>query len=141
TGGADRRLLFLLHAAAMGAALAAAGPAAGVIDIRFVPFAQLAVCLLGGASIGLAIAVLRLRVLAALGLVVLAVAYGDSRSKVVRFWFDWNYTGLEGKELWPAYREMTESLRGTVSDPRVAVEYGAIHEKAGSIRMYETLPL
>jgi hypothetical protein len=27
-----------------------------------------------------------------------------------------------------------------VGDPRVAVEYGAIHERAGSIRMYETLP-
>jgi 6-pyruvoyl-tetrahydropterin synthase related domain len=140
-GGADRRLLFLLHAAVMGAALAAAGPAAGVIDVRFVPFAQLALCLLGGVSIGLAVGVLRLRELAALGLVVLAVAYGDSRSRVVRFWFDWNYTGLEGKELWPAFHEMTDSLRGTVSDPRVAVEYGAIHEKAGSIRMYETLPL
>ena len=35
---------------------------------------------------------------------------------------------------------MTASLRGGVGDPRVAVEYGAEHEKAGSIRMYETLP-
>src|SRR5262245_26442597 len=140
-GGADRRLLFLLHAAVMGAALAAAGPAAGVIDVRFVPFAQLALCLLGGASIGLAATRLRLREVAALGLLLLAVAYGDARSRVVRFWFDYNYTGLEGKELAPAFREMTDSLRGDVADPRVAVEYGAIHEKAGSIRMYETLPL
>jgi 6-pyruvoyl-tetrahydropterin synthase related domain len=140
-GGADRRLLFLAHAAAVGAALAAAGPAAGVIDVRFVPFAQLALCLVGGASIGLAAARLRLREVAAIGLLLLAVAYGDARSRVVRFWFDWNYTGLEGKELWPAFREMTDSLRGDVADSRVAVEYGAIHEKAGSIRMYETLPL
>jgi 6-pyruvoyl-tetrahydropterin synthase related domain len=141
TGGADRRLLFLAHAAAMGAALAAAAPAFGVIDVRFVPFAQLALCLVGGASIGLAVAPLRLRELAALGVILLAVAYGDARSHVVRFWIDWNYTGLEGKELWPAFREMTDSLRGDVADSRVAVEYGAIHEKAGSIRMYETLPL
>ncbi len=141
TGGADRRLLFLFHAAAMGAALAAAGPAAGVIDVRFVPFAHLALCLVGGASIGLAVERLRARELAALGLVVLAVAYGDSRSRVIRYWVDWNYTGLEGKELWPAFREMTERIRGTVADSRVAVEYGTIHEKAGSIRMYETLPL
>ncbi len=142
TGGADRRLLFLLHAAVMGAALAVAGPAVGVIDVRFVPFAQLALVLLGGAAIGLLVAAqLRLRAVAALGLLLLAVAYGDGRSRVVRFWFDWNYTGLEGKELWPAFREMADSLRGDVADSRVAVEYGAIHEKAGSIRMYETLPL
>jgi hypothetical protein len=142
TGGADRRLLFLLHAGVMGAALAAAGPAAGVIDVRFVPFAQLAVVLLGGAVIGLVVAAhIRLGAMAALGLLLVAVAYGDARSRVVRFWFDWNYTGLEGKELWPAFREMADSLRGDVAGSRVAVEYGAIHEKAGSIRMYETLPL
>ncbi len=141
TGGADRRLVFLGHAAAMGAALAAAGPAAGVIDVRFVPFAQLALCLVGGAAIGLAVQRLRAREVAAVGLVVLAIAYGDSRSRVIRYWVDWNYTGLEGKELWPAFREMTDKIRGTVADSRVAVEYGTIHEKAGSIRMYETLPL
>ncbi len=141
TGGADRRLLFLLHAAVMGAALAAAGPAAGVIDVRFVPMAQLALCLLGGASIGLALERLQARELAALGFVLLAIAYGDSRSRVIRYWVDWNYSGLEGKELAPAFREMTERIHGTVADARVAVEYGTIHEKAGSIRMYETLPL
>ena len=36
---------------------------------------------------------------------------------------------------------MADGLRGGVSDPRVAVEYNSIHERAGSIRMYETLPL
>ena len=36
---------------------------------------------------------------------------------------------------------MTRAARGRRwADPRVAVEYGAEHEKAGSIRMYETLP-
>ena len=56
-------------------------------------------------------------------------------------WIDWNYTGLEAKELWPAFRAHdARRSRGGVGDPRVAVEYGAEHEKAGSIRMYETLP-
>ena len=35
---------------------------------------------------------------------------------------------------------MTDALAGAVGDPRVAVEYSAEHERAGSIRMYETLP-
>ena len=38
------------------------------------------------------------------------------------------------------FRAMTSELRGTTGDPRVAVEYNALHEKAGSIRMYEMLP-
>ncbi len=140
TGGPDHRILFLLHAALAAAALAAAGPVLGIIDVRFVPFAQLALCLAGAAAIGLVIGRLAAPDLAALAVVGLAVLHGDSSSRVLRSWIDWNYTGLESKENWPAFRAMTASVAGGVGDPRVAVEYGAVHEKAGSIRMYETLP-
>jgi hypothetical protein len=139
-GGPDHRILFLLHAALIGAALAAAGPALGVIDVRFVPFAQLATCLAGGAALGLVVSQLVAADVAALGLVLLAAVYAEGRSTLARSWIEWNYTGLEAKEQWPAFKEMTERLQGTVADPRVAVEYNALHEKAGSIRMYETLP-
>jgi hypothetical protein len=140
TAGVDRRLLYLLFAAAVAAALAAGGPALGIIDVRFVPFAQLALCLLGAAVIGLALQGLRAPELAAVGLVALAIVYGDVQSRLLRSWIDWNYTGLQAKELWPAWRETTSRLRGGVGDPRATVEYGSVHEKAGSIRMYETLP-
>ena len=49
-GGPDHRLLFLGYAALVGAALAAAGPPSASIDVRFVPFAQLAACLAGAAA-------------------------------------------------------------------------------------------
>jgi hypothetical protein len=141
SGGADQRLLFLAHAALVAACLAAGGRALGIVDVRFVPFAHLALALLGAATLGLAIQALAASELAALGLVLLAALHGDSRSRVLRHWVEWNYTGLEAKELWPAFRELSQRLRGTVADPRVAVEYSAVHERAGSIRMYETLPL
>jgi hypothetical protein len=140
-GGADHRLLFLLHATAAGVALAIAAPALGVIDVRFVPFAQFTACVAGGATLGLLLQPLAAHDLAALALVLLAGVYADARSQVVRYWVDWNYTGLEAKELWPAFRETADRLRGTMADPRVAVEYSPEHEKAGSIRMYETIPL
>jgi 6-pyruvoyl-tetrahydropterin synthase related domain len=139
-GGPDHRLLFLLHATAAGAALATAAPALGVIDVRFVPFAQLAACVAGGATLGLLLQTLAAPGLAALGFALLAGVYVDARSQVVRYWADWNYTGLEAKELWPAFHDVAGRLRGSVADARVAVEYSAEHEKAGSIRMYETLP-
>jgi hypothetical protein len=140
-GGPDHRVLFLAHAAVVGAALAAAGPALGIIDVRFVPFAQLALCLAGGVAAGQALRALSAPEPAALGLVLAALVYADDRSRVDRYWIEWNYTGLEAKELWPAFRDLTDRLQGTLSDPRVAVEYASEHEKAGSIRMYETLPL
>jgi hypothetical protein len=139
-GCVDHRLLLLGHAAVVGAALAAAGPALGVIDVRFVPFAHLALALAGAATLGLLVARMALSDVAALGLALLAVVHADSRSHVLRSWIDWNYSGLETKELWPAWRELNDRLRGGVGDPRVEVEYGTVHERAGSIRMYETLP-
>ncbi|HEY7510566.1 MAG TPA: 6-pyruvoyl-tetrahydropterin synthase-related protein [Vicinamibacteria bacterium] len=139
-GGADHRLLFLAHSALVGACLAAAGPALGIIDVRFVPFAHLALTLLGAASIAVALGALAAPEAAALGLVLLAIVHGDGRSRVLRAWLEWNYTGLEAKELWPAFHELSRRLAEEKGEGRVAVEYGAVHERAGSIRMYETLP-
>ncbi len=140
----DPRLWLLAFGALTGAALACAGPGLGVIDVRFVPLAQLSLALLGalvlGAALGSAHVRLALVDVAALGLVLVAATTADSRSRVLRSWIDWNYSGLEAKELWPAWRELTETLRKGHDDGRVAVEYGPVHERAGSIRMYETLP-
>ena len=55
SGGADLRLLYLWHAAVVGVALAAAGPALGIIDVRFLPFAQLSLTLAGAATASLAL--------------------------------------------------------------------------------------
>ena len=139
-GQADARLLLLGFGALAGTALAAAGPGLGVIDVRFVPLAQLSLALAGAAALGWALRRLALADVAALGLVLVAVVWADAHSRVLRHWVDWNYSGLETKELWPAWQELNARLRGSVADGRVAVEYSPVHERAGSIRMYETLP-
>ena len=137
----DERLALLAWGGLAGAALACAGPGLGVIDVRFVPFAQLSLALCGAAALGLALTALALPDVAALALVLLAAVYGDAESRNLRSWIDWNYTGLEAKELWPAWRALCDRLHGGVGDPRVAMEYDpAVHERAGSLRMYETLP-
>ncbi len=132
-------LLLLAWGAVAGAALVCAGPGLGVIDVRFAPFAQLALALCGAAVLGQAVAQLALADLAALGIVLLAALHADTPSRVVRAWIDWNYSGLEAKELWPAWSALCQRIRGDVSDPRVSVEYDPVHERAGSLRMYEML--
>ncbi len=111
-----------------------------MIDVRFVPLAQLSLALAGAAGLGLAIARLALADLAALGLVLVAAVHADASSRFLRSWVDWNYAGLEAKELWPAWQELAQRLRGDAGTGRVAFEYGPVHERAGSIRMHETLP-
>ena len=138
--GHDVATLLLGHGALVGAALAAAGPGLGVIDVRFVPLAQLSLALAGAATLGRLLGRFARADVLALGLVLVAATWGESRSQVLRHWASWNYSGLEAKELWPAWRELTRRLAGGASDPRVAIEYGPLHERAGSIRMYETLP-
>jgi len=138
--GVEHRLAFLVYAALVATALAAAGPSLGVIDVRFLPFAQLALVLTGCAGLGLLLAGARSRAPLALALTILALVWADSGSKYLRYWAEYNYAGLEAKELWPAFQEITRRLRGNLNDPRVAVEYSKEHERAGSIRMYETLP-
>jgi hypothetical protein len=137
----DEGLLLLGFGALAGAALASAGPALGVIDVRFVPLTLLSLALAGAAGLGLLVARIALADVLALGLVLLATVHADSRSHVLRHWIDWNYSGLEAKELWPAWQELMEKLRGGPGDPRVAFEYGPLHERAGSIRVHETVPL
>ncbi len=140
--GSGREPVLLLGFAAVAAvALASAGPALGVIDVRFVPLAQLSLALAGAAGIGLLLSRLALADVAALGFVLLAAVYADSRSTLLRNWIDWNYSGLEAKELWPAWQQLMEKLRGGVGDPRVTFEYGPVHERAGSLRMHETVAL
>ena len=139
-GGPDHRLLFLAYAAVVAAALGSAGTALGLVDVRFVPFAQLAACLLAAAALGLALERAMAPDLLALGLVACAILWSDGRSHVLRSWTSWSYSGLEAKDQGPAFRGLNDVLRGTVGDPRVAVEYGTVHEQAGSLRIYETLP-
>src|SRR4029453_8499017 len=82
-GVADRRLLFLAYAALVGAALTSAGPALGIIDVRFMPFFQLALALCGGASIAVWVERLALPHVAALGITFLAILHGDVHSRVI----------------------------------------------------------
>jgi len=141
TGGPDQRLLFLAYAAATAAALAAAGAALGLVDVRFVPFAQLAACLLAGAALGLALERAAAPDLLALGLLATAILWCDGQSRTLRSWIAWHGTGLEARDLGPAFRGVAGKLRGGPDDPRVAVEYDRTHEDAGSVRVFETLPL
>ena len=58
----------------------------------------------------------------------------------MRHWIDWNYTGLEAKELWPAFRELTTACAAASAIRAWPSSTAPVHERAGSIRMYETLP-
>ncbi len=56
-------------------------------------------------------------------------------------WIKWNYEGFEGKGTWKQFQELNEFLNGSFQDPRVVYEHSPIHNRFGSSRAFESLPL
>ena len=132
----------LLLAGAGAAALAyLAAPNFGIVDVRFLPFLQLSLCLLAAVSAGHLLSRWAAPALwvpvACLGALFLA----QPEMPRLHDWIRWNYEGFERKTFWPVYAGLNQHLRGTAADPRVAYEHSPDHEVLGSVRAFENLPL
>lgn len=112
-----------------------------VVDIRFVPFVQLGLCLAAGAGLG--------HVLGRLpGVEVLAIAaplailpFVQKHVTFIPSWIKWNYSGFETKATWPTLRGLSEKLHGDFRAPRVVYEHTPATEALGTVRAFEDLPL
>jgi hypothetical protein len=111
------------------------------VDIRFLPFLQLILAI--GAAVPVAAVCRRWRLAGSLPLALGAGAaiWAAAHVGYLPRWVEWNYSGFEAKPLWPAFAEVNERLAGSVDDPRVVFEHNAVHNAAGSIRAFESLPL
>lgn len=111
-----------------------------VVDIRFIPFIQFCLMLLG--AVGLFDLASRLPGHSVLPLffVVLTVPFVNSQVTYIPAWIAWNYAGFEKKGVWPRFKAVHDYLKGTCADPRVAYEHDPKHETAGTIRAFEMLP-
>ena len=112
----------------------------GVVDVRFLPYAQLFIVIFGAVAAGSVLGRLRAANLAALGLALIIAAWVAQNETVIDKWSRWNFTGAETKELWPDFKKVNDYLAGDFSDPRVVYEHGEVTEKTGSIRAFESLP-
>jgi hypothetical protein len=62
--------------------------------------------------------------------------------QVVKFpiWLDWNYSGWQSKPKYNQLIQISDKLRGTLSDPRVAYEHHLKNNTVGTERTFEMLP-
>ncbi|MEW5723053.1 MAG: 6-pyruvoyl-tetrahydropterin synthase-related protein, partial [Thermodesulfobacteriota bacterium] len=112
----------------------------GLVDVRFLPTAQVALVLLGAASAGRLLSGLRAKELAALGLSLAAAVWAANFENNISAWVRWNYSGWGEKALWPAFSRVAGHLKGDFSDPRVVYEHSSRLNAAGTIRAFESLP-
>ncbi|MHC1726578.1 MAG: 6-pyruvoyl-tetrahydropterin synthase-related protein [Syntrophobacteraceae bacterium] len=115
-------------------------PLIGLVDIRFLPFVQIMLVLLGAIGWGKLLARFPLPSLWALGFSAGVVALALTKASAIDSWIQWNYSGMESKPLWTSFYQVNEFLRGDENSPRVVYEHADIHNGAGTVRAFEMLP-
>lgn len=140
----------------------------GLVDIRFVPFIYAVLAVLSG--IGLAKMSKHLKVRWLLAVIVtmsVIIWVSNARSLItstplgyqtdvggtvekmlylnytgyIPFWAQWNYEGFEAKPYHSQFMAVNGFLKADVAAPRAKFEHSAVHDKAGSVRAFESLPL
>jgi hypothetical protein len=143
---------YLWFALTISATLYYAGPALGLVDIRFVPFGQLLTLIICAATVGylgngtttiVCDCLNRKKIVASLLvlLIPLIIFWADSHKGAIPSWSKWNYSGFQNKSAWPLFKEINQTLAGNFNQPRVAVENSPENNIFGSSRAFESLPL
>ena len=141
---AAHALAYLLFGMAVAGAMFVAAPKLGVVDIRYVPYAQLFAGLIAALTLGWTGLLLHRIGLSWVPAVVGAsavLAWTSIQPGPASGWARWNYSGFEAKPAWPQFEQINEELRGTFQDPRVVFEHSSSHNDFGSTRAFESLPL
>ena len=132
---------YLWFSAFCGVALYWTGYKIGVVDIRFLPFLQFFLVVAGAMVFCSISSHKKVSVLLALMALTLTFLWVDERETFIRNWIRSNYMGFENRRLWEPFISVNRFLKGTPGDPRVVYEHSMIHQGAGSVRAFESLPL
>ncbi len=112
-----------------------------VVDIRFLPYVQFFLLLLGAMGVGLMTELVRVRLLIAPLLALLTLLWANEHVTFIPKRIEWDYSGFEAKKLWPQFQAINEYLKGSCQDPRVVYEHDLQNRAVGSVRAFESLPL
>ena len=112
----------------------------GLVDIRFLPFAQIMLVLLGAVGWGRLLSRSSRPNLWLALFCAAVIALALTRACALDAWIRWNYSGMESKPFWNSYRMVNDYLRGDANSARVVYEHNEITNDAGSVRAFELLP-
>ncbi|MFZ5585719.1 MAG: 6-pyruvoyl-tetrahydropterin synthase-related protein [Thermodesulfobacteriota bacterium] len=110
-----------------------------VIDIRFFPFAWLALAVWAALAVDDLSRALAGRIFVPVLVLVLALLWVDHWVKFIPNWAQWNYRGYELAPGWADFKRLNDYLRGTAADPRVLHEHADVHQRLGTSRAFENL--
>ncbi len=112
----------------------------GTYPIRFYPYLQLVFVLSGIFAASLFNKkTVRLGVfISLLAIGYFTIAY---RSNPIVSWVNWNFSGLEAKANFKYLKEASDSIKGTLNDPRAMIEFSSENNDTGTPRNNELVPL
>lgn len=137
----DIRMIFLWYGVLTAVLGYLVGFHLGLVDIRFLPFAQVFLVLAAAAGLGEILKPLRGTALLLTGILILTLVWVSGQVHHIDTWIPYNLKGFQDKPLWKEFQSVNTFLHGDVSDPRVVYEHSPVHEAAGTIRAFENLPL
>lgn len=134
-------LSYLWFCAVISAILYLVAYGINVVDIRFLPFLQIFICILCAVEAGRFAQSLRLNRLTPAIFCIMIFLWVNYNAGYTGDWIEWNYRGFENKPLWPQFSAINNYLKGDVSGPRVVYEHSALNNPTGTVRAFESLPL
>ena len=138
----DDRIRYLLFAIIMSFFLYKLSPILGFTDIRFVPFLQFLPALVAAYFISYTkiLQKTNLILIPILVILVLTLWWVDKNVTYIDFWIKWNYEGFQSKNHWQQLINITTFLHD-LPEGRVVHEYSNTHDKFGTPRTFENMPL
>ena len=139
----DKRILLFLFSIAISIIFYFVSPKIGIVDIRFIPFIQLSITIIAAYCVYCIIEKLKIKSKWIIPLIIfiLTVAWVNKNVTYIHHWIKWNYEGFENKPLWETFKKVNDFVKGSYKDARVIFEHSQLHDKAGSSRAFESLPL
>lgn len=133
----DERVLYILFMSLVALLLYKIAPILKLTDARFLPFFQLALCILAA----YAFIPFTKKVGPFLPVIVLfaTIVFVAKTISYIPYWIEWNYSGFEMKSGWQQFNAITKYLE-SLPDGRVVHEFSRIHDKFGTVRAFESIP-
>jgi hypothetical protein len=135
---------YLTYPVVLSVALYFVSPRLNLVDVRFLAFAQFFLTPLAAVGLGKLLSRLSqpLRRAAPMVIAAVVIAWIVPQVSFIPDWIRWNFEGMERKPWWGYYITVSAmALYGGPHSPRIVYEHSVLHDKAGTVRAFEALPL
>jgi hypothetical protein len=139
-----RVVYYLTYPVVLSVTLYFVSPRLNLVDVRFLAFAQFFLVLLAAAGLGRFLTGLPQSIMRAAPpvIAVMTIAWVMPQVSFIPNWIRWNYEGMEQTPWWRYYLIVNSiAVPGGPHSPRVVYQHSVLHDKAGTIRAFEALPL